>query len=333
MSTSNNRRSNNRSSGSNPQRRASDGAKKSQRTGAQRSAVRRASEAAAEAASDADGPSNEHADDDAPRLPAAGTNPAARERAARGRSGSGQPSSKSSNRSSSGRNGAKSAPNGARRSAPAGGRHAGSDTAPSGEGRTRRPAQGRSDDTPRRPTRRQAPPKRYEVFFGEADLAVRDHSLEALWYEIADQWGPSDVGPIALVPVPPMTTVDAARYAERFVSIGAAIDGDRVKLITALDLWPSDTTLAQEIEQSRSERTAIVLEAPSLNPASIPIIRRCTTVVPVVQLGLSEEDEVAQLVASLGRTASATLLCVDRPKRRRGLARFRRSPKKVAAKA
>ena len=348
MSNSNNRRSNNRSagSGSGAQRRTGGAAKKA---GAQRSAVKRASEEAAEAVTDADASER----DEAPRLPEANSQGetatrsnqrrSASEPAKRSRSGetAAKPASRAGRsrtgetvrRSPSGRNGDAATGNGSRGSAAPAARHNGSDDrATPDEGRPRKAPRPRRDEPTRRPERSTSEVKRFEVTYGEVDLAVRDHSLESLWYEIAEQWGPSDVGPIALVPVPPMTTADATRYAERFVSIGAAIDGDRVKLITAVDLWPSDTSLAREIEQSRSERTAIVLEAPSLNPASIPIIRRCTTVVPVVQLGLSQEDEVAQLVAGLGRSAAstATLLCVGRPKRRRGLARFRRSPKKKA---
>lgn len=300
--------------------------------------------------------------DSTPRLPDDGT-PAARERPTRSRSADGssakssaKPRAKSSakqaarkqaakpsakrrarpsdpdRRPPSARNGDAAAANGAQRSSSA--RRPESSPEPT-ETRPRRRVKAPSGDAPALPERaeraeQRGATQRYEVFYGEAEFAVRDRSLEALWYEIADQWGPSDVGPIALVPVPPMTTSDAARYAERFASIGAAIDGDRVKLITALDLWPSDTSLAREIEQSRSERTAIVLESPSLNPASIPIIRRCTTVVPVVQLGLSDEDEVGQLVAGTGRAPSTTMLCIDRPKRRRGLARLRRRPKATA---
>lgn len=396
MSNSNNRRSNNRSAGSKPQRRTSDAAKQGQRAGAQRSAMKRASEEAAEAADAVEDAADDAVDaveeaaseaaeprtaaakarrtrsrdaderepakrrdaarrDSTPRLPDDDGTPTGRERPVRRstaggsstRSGS-KPAAKSpakqpaksrrtrpaepERRSTAARNGDAASTNGSRRTTSA---RRPDPAAEPAEGRTRRrskPADADVAERAERPDRseRRNPVQRYEVFYGEADLAERDRSLEALWYEIADQWGPSDVGPIALVPVPPMTTADAARYAERFASIGAAIDGDRVKLITALDLWPSDTTLAREIEQSRSERTAIVLESPSLNPASIPIIRRCTTVVPVVQLGLSQEDEVGQLVAGTGRAPSTTMLCIERPKRRRGLARLRRRPKATA---
>lgn len=148
----------------------------------------------------------------------------------------------------------------------------------------------------------------------------RHRPLEALWFELAGAWGADGIGPVALVAVPEMTAEDAAHFALRLAEVGAEIGGRSIRLITALDIGPSDAELLAEMATG-SELTMLVVQSPTADPAAIPLLRRCTSVVPVVQLGSSLEDEVDQLVDSLGASRVPTVLAVDRPPKRRRFSR------------
>lgn len=137
-----------------------------------------------------------------------------------------------------------------------------------------------------------------------------------MWFELAGAWGERGVGPIALVAVPEMRSDDAAAFATRLAEVGAAIGGRSIRLITALDIGPSDAELLAELAAA-DEMTVLVVQSPTADPAAIPLLRRCTSVVPVVQLGSSLEDEVDQLVDSLGAGRVPTILSIDAPARRR----------------
>ena len=88
---------------------------------------------------------------------------------------------------------------------------------------------------------------------------------------------------------------------------------------------PSDAELLAEMATG-SELTMLVVQSPTADPAAIPLLRRCSSVVPVVQLGSSIEDEVDQLIDSIGASRVPTVLAVEPPPKRRRFGRGRAKP-------
>ena len=138
----------------------------------------------------------------------------------------------------------------------------------------------------------------------------RHHDLEALWFSL----GTEAFERLTLVPVPGVDGEDVLEFADRLAATGAWIRGEPVIVVDALGLGPADVTDAatwlERIPDTSPSVLTVVL-APSVEPASIPILRASRRVLAVVGLGVSRSSELAALERAVAPATMVGAVCLD----------------------
>lgn len=143
--------------------------------------------------------------------------------------------------------------------------------------------------------------------------AERDPAIEALWYSYSDQMSPV-VAMLAVPPVigPGLTMVLASRIA----AAGATVSRSVVVVADARGLVPADREVAmddlQRVADSASQ-TIVVLDAPTVEPAAMPLIEACGRIVIVVELSRSRRSELRRIEAMLQGASMVGAVYIDRP--------------------
>jgi len=142
------------------------------------------------------------------------------------------------------------------------------------------------------------------------DGVERDRDLEHLWYSLCE---PTFV-PVTLVPVPGVEGASVVELAGRLARVGAWISGSPAVVIDALELIPPDVDAAASVLEQYTEvhpHLLVVVESPTVEPTSIPILRASRRIVLVVGLGDSRSQEIASIEHFIEPHAIFGAVCVD----------------------
>ena len=154
-----------------------------------------------------------------------------------------------------------------------------------------------------------------EISTAEAsDAQVRSSKLEALWFRLSD---PSYVT-TALVPVPGVTSEDAQRAAAELAKVASSITGGPVHVVTAVGLHPSQALeTSRGIASHKGAPLIIVVESPTVDPGSIPIVRNCSRSLLLVGLRTSRGDELSEITDLIGSDRVMGAVCLEPDSKRR----------------
>lgn len=146
------------------------------------------------------------------------------------------------------------------------------------------------------------------------DAHVRSSRLESLWFRLSDP----DYITTAIVPVPGVTAEEAQSAAAELAKVGSSITGGPVHVVTAVSLHP-----AQALETSRGvaahngDPLIVVVESPTIDPGSIPIVRNCERSLLLVGLRVSRNDELDEITELIGSDRVMGAVCLEPDSKRR----------------
>lgn len=138
----------------------------------------------------------------------------------------------------------------------------------------------------------------------------RDHELEALWFSLCE---PRFV-PVTMIPVPGVDGSLALELARSLAEIGSWIAGETVVVVDASGIGPADVVVAEEqLERLTRSRTyvLVVVEAPTVEAAAVPILRAGSRSVLVVELDRSLTREIAAVTRLIAPEEVFGVVCVD----------------------
>jgi hypothetical protein len=164
-------------------------------------------------------------------------------------------------------------------------------------------------------TERRLAPSEIQVVMVTADgKTERNTALESLWFQLND---PSFTL-TSLVPIPDVTGPEAEAFAYDLARVGAAISGAPVRVVSMLGVLPAAANAAaRSIAALDDQPTLVAIDAPTRNPASIPVLRACPRSTLLVGLARSRLPDVEEVVAHLGEDRIIGAVCIERPTRRR----------------
>ena len=157
------------------------------------------------------------------------------------------------------------------------------------------------------------PLRRLRVITCKPDgVAARNHELEALWFELSEP----TFGAVGLVAVPPMADHErVAHVAETLGWIGASVSREPVAVVDGFGVTPAEAECALEDLRSvivELPQVVLVVQAPTIDPGSLPLLERCDRVVLLVELGVSKRREVDRLKTMLERCNVVGAVCLPK---------------------